>query len=150
MPNCQSSFGRAGSFYQNNHESEFRFSAFACWNHFVSESRFFVMLNLLSCWSLIIISLHQHHSITDRRLPSTFEFSECSVAFMSEQKPVSCILCDKSYIFFIFPGFSFDRDPQLYFDDTCVVPERLEGKKKKLKLNLNPRLAKMHRILCAC
>jgi len=23
--------------------------------------------------------------------------------------------------------FSFDRDQQLYFDDTCVVPERLEG-----------------------
>ncbi|XP_041857900.1 ETS translocation variant 5a isoform X1 [Melanotaenia boesemani] len=48
VPNCQSSFGRAGSFYQNNHES-----------------------------------------------------------------------------------FSFDRDPQLYFDDTCVVPERLEGKIKQ-------------------
>ncbi|XP_072253636.1 LOW QUALITY PROTEIN: ETS translocation variant 5a [Leuresthes tenuis] len=28
-------------------------------------------------------------------------------------------------------GFSFDRDPQLYFDDTCVVPERLEGKIKQ-------------------
>ncbi|XP_060944671.1 ETS translocation variant 5a isoform X1 [Limanda limanda] len=48
VPNCQSSFGRAGSFYQNNHES-----------------------------------------------------------------------------------FSFDRDTQLYFDDTCVVPERLEGKVKQ-------------------
>ncbi|XP_068185651.1 ETS translocation variant 5a isoform X3 [Antennarius striatus] len=48
VPNCQSSFGRAGSFYQNNHES-----------------------------------------------------------------------------------FSFDRDAQLYFDDTCVVPERLEGKVKQ-------------------
>ncbi|XP_054643901.1 ETS translocation variant 5a isoform X2 [Dunckerocampus dactyliophorus] len=48
VPNCHSSFGRAGTFYQNNHES-----------------------------------------------------------------------------------FSFDRDPQLYFDDTCVVPERLEGKVKQ-------------------
>ncbi|XP_037344614.2 ETS translocation variant 5a isoform X1 [Pungitius pungitius] len=48
VPNCQSLFGRAGSFYQNNHES-----------------------------------------------------------------------------------FSFDRDAQLYFDDTCVVPERLEGKVKQ-------------------
>ncbi|KAI9518805.1 ETS translocation variant 5 [Dissostichus eleginoides] len=48
VPNCQSSFGRAGSFYQNNHES-----------------------------------------------------------------------------------FSFDRETQLYFDDTCVVPERLEGKVKQ-------------------
>ncbi|KAM8855535.1 ETS translocation variant 5a isoform 2-T3 [Spinachia spinachia] len=48
VPNCQSLFGRAGSFYQNNHES-----------------------------------------------------------------------------------FSFDRDTQLYFDDTCVVPERLEGKVKQ-------------------
>ncbi|KAM4558418.1 ETS translocation variant 5a isoform 2-T2 [Odontesthes bonariensis] len=28
-------------------------------------------------------------------------------------------------------GFSFDRDPQLYFDDACVVPERLEGKIKQ-------------------
>ncbi|KAM4731358.1 ETS translocation variant 5a isoform 2-T3 [Anableps anableps] len=48
VPNCQSSFGRAGSFYQNPHES-----------------------------------------------------------------------------------YSYDRDPQLYFDDTCVVPERLEGKIKQ-------------------
>ncbi|XP_026151816.1 ETS translocation variant 5a isoform X2 [Mastacembelus armatus] len=48
VPNCQSSFGRAGNFYQNNHER-----------------------------------------------------------------------------------FSFDRDPQLYYDDTCVVPERLEGKVKQ-------------------
>ncbi|MFT7815076.1 ETS translocation variant 5-like [Arapaima gigas] len=28
-------------------------------------------------------------------------------------------------------GFSFDRDPHLYYDDTCVVPERLEGKVKQ-------------------
>ncbi|XP_016093570.1 ETS translocation variant 5-like [Sinocyclocheilus grahami] len=28
-------------------------------------------------------------------------------------------------------NFSFDRDQQLYFDDTCVVPERLEGKVKQ-------------------
>lgn len=28
-------------------------------------------------------------------------------------------------------NFSFDRDSQLYFDDTCVVPERLEGKIKQ-------------------
>ncbi|XP_058478332.1 ETS translocation variant 5a isoform X2 [Solea solea] len=48
VPNCHSSFGRAGSFYQNNHDN-----------------------------------------------------------------------------------FSFDRDTQLYFDDTCVVPERLEGKVKQ-------------------
>uniref|UniRef100_M3ZSY1 ETS variant transcription factor 5a n=1 Tax=Xiphophorus maculatus TaxID=8083 RepID=M3ZSY1_XIPMA len=48
VPNCQSSFGRAGSFYQNPHD-----------------------------------------------------------------------------------GYSYDRDPQLYFDDTCVVPERLEGKIKQ-------------------
>uniref|UniRef100_A0A3B3UFH4 ETS variant transcription factor 5a n=1 Tax=Poecilia latipinna TaxID=48699 RepID=A0A3B3UFH4_9TELE len=27
--------------------------------------------------------------------------------------------------------YSYDRDPQLYFDDTCVVPERLEGKIKQ-------------------
>uniref|UniRef100_A0A1A8NQT9 Ets variant 5a n=1 Tax=Nothobranchius pienaari TaxID=704102 RepID=A0A1A8NQT9_9TELE len=48
VPNCQSSFGRAGSFYRNNHES-----------------------------------------------------------------------------------YCFDRDPQLCFDDTCVVPERLDGKIKQ-------------------
>ncbi|XP_008326184.1 ETS translocation variant 5a isoform X2 [Cynoglossus semilaevis] len=48
VPNCQSSFGRAGNYYQNNHES-----------------------------------------------------------------------------------FPYDRDAQLYFDDTCVVPERLEGKVKQ-------------------
>ncbi|XP_019732509.1 ETS translocation variant 5a isoform X1 [Hippocampus comes] len=28
-------------------------------------------------------------------------------------------------------SFSFERDTQLYFDDTCVVPERLEGKVKQ-------------------
>ena len=46
-------------------------------------------------------------------------------------------------LFFLFsiPGFSFDRDPQLYFDDTCVVPERLEGKTENTikNINLNPR-----------
>lgn len=25
-------------------------------------------------------------------------------------------------------GFTYEKDPRLYFDDTCVVPERLEGK----------------------
>lgn len=30
------------------------------------------------------------------------------------------------------PGFSYEKDTRLYFDDTCVVPERLEGK------NLSP------------
>ncbi|NXN96018.1 ETV5 protein, partial [Rhinopomastus cyanomelas] len=28
-------------------------------------------------------------------------------------------------------GFSYDKDARLYFDDTCVVPERLEGKLKQ-------------------
>ncbi|XP_013875489.1 ETS translocation variant 5 isoform X2 [Austrofundulus limnaeus] len=28
-------------------------------------------------------------------------------------------------------GFGFDREPRLYFDDTCVVPDRLEGKVKQ-------------------
>uniref|UniRef100_A0AAR2L1Y0 ETS domain-containing protein n=1 Tax=Pygocentrus nattereri TaxID=42514 RepID=A0AAR2L1Y0_PYGNA len=28
-------------------------------------------------------------------------------------------------------NFSFDRDQHLYYDDTCVVPERLEGKVKQ-------------------
>ncbi|XP_062312907.1 ETS translocation variant 5a isoform X2 [Osmerus eperlanus] len=28
-------------------------------------------------------------------------------------------------------SFSFDRDPHLYYDDACVVPERLEGKVKQ-------------------
>ncbi|KAJ8012375.1 hypothetical protein DPEC_G00042050 [Dallia pectoralis] len=48
VPNCQSTFGRAGAFYQNNHES-----------------------------------------------------------------------------------FSFDREPHLYYEDACVVPDRLEGKVKQ-------------------
>lgn len=35
-----------------------------------------------------------------------------------------------SNIFFLnsLSGFSYEKDPRLYFDDTCVVPERLEGK----------------------
>ncbi|XP_029400459.1 ETS translocation variant 5 isoform X3 [Mus pahari] len=28
-------------------------------------------------------------------------------------------------------GFPYEKDPRLYFDDTCVVPERLEGKVKQ-------------------
>ncbi|XP_006636330.2 ETS translocation variant 5a isoform X1 [Lepisosteus oculatus] len=28
-------------------------------------------------------------------------------------------------------GFAFDREPHMYYDDTCVVPERLEGKVKQ-------------------
>ncbi|XP_017276719.1 ETS translocation variant 5a [Kryptolebias marmoratus] len=28
-------------------------------------------------------------------------------------------------------SYSFDKEPQVYFDDTCVVPERLEGKVKQ-------------------
>uniref|UniRef100_A0A8C9U3G0 ETS translocation variant 5-like n=1 Tax=Scleropages formosus TaxID=113540 RepID=A0A8C9U3G0_SCLFO len=28
-------------------------------------------------------------------------------------------------------GFAFDREPHLYYDDTCVVPERVEGKVKQ-------------------
>ncbi|XP_025022262.1 ETS translocation variant 5 isoform X2 [Python bivittatus] len=28
-------------------------------------------------------------------------------------------------------GFSYEKDAQLYFDDTCVVPERMEGKVKQ-------------------
>ncbi|MEJ1283325.1 ets variant 5 [Cricetulus griseus] len=28
-------------------------------------------------------------------------------------------------------GFTYEKDPRLYFDDTCVVPERLEGKVKQ-------------------
>lgn len=36
------------------------------------------------------------------------------------------------------PGFSFDRDAQLYFDDTCVVPERLEGKEKNKSSIIRP------------
>ncbi|NXJ98198.1 ETV5 protein, partial [Corythaixoides concolor] len=35
----------------------------------------------------------------------------------------------------VFPGshdgFSYEKDTRLYFDDTCVVPERLEGKVKQ-------------------
>ncbi|NXU17904.1 ETV5 protein, partial [Pardalotus punctatus] len=32
----------------------------------------------------------------------------------------------------LFPiGFSYEKDTRLYFDDTCVVPERLEGKVKQ-------------------
>lgn len=37
-------------------------------------------------------------------------------------------LLNKNMYFHLFPGCSFDREPQLYADDTCVVPEKLEGK----------------------
>ncbi|XP_068548136.1 ETS translocation variant 5 isoform X1 [Anas acuta] len=44
--------------------------------------------------------------------------------------------CQSSYMRGgVFPsshdGFSYEKDTRLYFDDTCVVPERLEGKVKQ-------------------
>ncbi|NXD79560.1 ETV5 protein, partial [Halcyon senegalensis] len=44
--------------------------------------------------------------------------------------------CQSSYLRVgVFPsshdGFSYEKDTQLYFDDTCVVPERLEGKNQE-------------------
>ncbi|NXJ76767.1 ETV5 protein, partial [Trogon melanurus] len=44
--------------------------------------------------------------------------------------------CQSSYLRgSVFPssrdGFSYEKDTRLYFDDTCVVPERLEGKVKQ-------------------
>ncbi|NXS71334.1 ETV5 protein, partial [Pandion haliaetus] len=44
--------------------------------------------------------------------------------------------CQSSYLRGgVFPsshdGFSYEKDTRLYFDDTCVVPERLEGKVKQ-------------------
>ncbi|NXW47086.1 ETV5 protein, partial [Nyctiprogne leucopyga] len=44
--------------------------------------------------------------------------------------------CQSSYLQGgVFPsshdGFSYEKDTRLYFDDTCVVPERLEGKVKQ-------------------
>ncbi|NXY80041.1 ETV5 protein, partial [Glareola pratincola] len=44
--------------------------------------------------------------------------------------------CQSSYLRgSVFPGshdgFSYEKDARLYFDDTCVVPERLEGKVKQ-------------------
>lgn len=35
-------------------------------------------------------------------------------------------LCSLKAFFLL--GFSYEKDTRLYFDDTCVVPERLEGK----------------------
>ncbi|KAM8934561.1 ETS translocation variant 5 [Pelodytes ibericus] len=32
-------------------------------------------------------------------------------------------------------GYSYDQNPRLYYDDTCVVPERLEGNKVKQEPN---------------
>ncbi|NXS58096.1 ETV5 protein, partial [Brachypteracias leptosomus] len=44
--------------------------------------------------------------------------------------------CQSSYLRgSVFPsthdGFSYEKDTRLYFDDTCVVPERLEGKNQE-------------------
>ncbi|NWX14760.1 ETV5 protein, partial [Aegotheles bennettii] len=44
--------------------------------------------------------------------------------------------CQSSYLRgSVFPsghdGFSYEKETRLYFDDTCVVPERLEGKMKQ-------------------
>nr|XP_046238312.1 ETS translocation variant 5-like [Scatophagus argus] len=38
----------------------------------------------------------------------------------------SSVLCQNNNV-----GFGRDREPHLYYDDTCVVPERLEGKAKQ-------------------
>lgn len=47
----------------------------------------------------------------------------------------SCFpLCERLfsfiYVCFCHSGFGQDREPHLYYDDACVVPERLEGKKE--------------------
>lgn len=44
---------------------------------------------------------------------------------------------DEKVHFFSFPGFSYERDPQQFFDDTCVVPERLEGKIEYINSEFN-------------
>lgn len=44
---------------------------------------------------------------------------------------------DEKMDVFPFPGFSFERDPQQFFDDTCVVPERLEGKTEYINTEFN-------------
>lgn len=61
----------------------------------------------------------------------------------------ACCLINAAFLSFSFPGFSFDRDPQLYFDDTCVVPERLEGKTEKNNVEHKPKVSKNVRdIVC--
>lgn len=44
---------------------------------------------------------------------------------------------DEKVRFFAFPAFSYERDPQQFFDDTCVVPERLEGKTEYINSEFN-------------
>lgn len=49
-----------------------------------------------------------------------------SQGFLGSSQGSGGALCSPRVFFLV--GFSYEKDTRLYFDDTCVVPERLEGK----------------------
>lgn len=53
------------------------------------------------------------------------------------EKSLSTWVLMEGVFFSSFPGFSYERDPQQFFDDTCVVPERLEGKNEHINSEFN-------------
>ncbi|KAM7321828.1 hypothetical protein ACRRTK_018669 [Alexandromys fortis] len=55
----------------------------------------------------------------------------CICASLSEVPNCQSYMRGGGYFSSNHDGFTYEKDPRLYFDDTCVVPERLEGKVKQ-------------------
>ncbi|XP_010022185.1 PREDICTED: ETS translocation variant 5 [Nestor notabilis] len=77
--------------------------------------------------------MHMPKMMSDNQYPAEHRTQVLNTTFMSLAEVPNC---QSSYLRGgIFPsshdGFSYEKDTRLYFDDTCVVPERLEGKVKQ-------------------
>ncbi|XP_061571695.1 ETS translocation variant 5-like isoform X2 [Cololabis saira] len=64
--------------------------------------------------------------VTIKQEPRDFGFDPEVQTCQSSSFGKSSVLLQKNSA-----GFGLDRDPLLYYDDTCVVPERIEGKVKQ-------------------
>ncbi|XP_035006538.1 ETS translocation variant 5 isoform X1 [Hippoglossus stenolepis] len=64
--------------------------------------------------------------VTIKQEPRDFGFDAEVQTCQSSSYGKSSVLYQNNNI-----GFGNDREPHLYYDDTCVVPERLEGKAKQ-------------------
>ncbi|XP_023276120.1 ETS translocation variant 5-like isoform X1 [Seriola lalandi dorsalis] len=64
--------------------------------------------------------------VTIKQEPRDFSFDSEVQTCQSSSFGKSPVLYQNNNI-----GFGHDREPHLYYDDTCVVPERLEGKVKQ-------------------
>ncbi|KAF7253435.1 ETS translocation variant 5 [Varanus komodoensis] len=102
-------------------------------NQYPTEPRFPQLDTLKMCWTAIPIILPLSEWKNDGKGKLQSSTSEGYQGFLKQEVPN----CQSAYVRGggYFPnsheGFSYEKDAQLYFDDTCVVPERMEGKVKQ-------------------